>query len=147
MDSRWNSDDFPYLNSAHYSINSPPTRVYNCVAWAAGFDDCWLWPTSFFWPLKTHKDESVESLLGFFESLDFQECDDCDLEENYEKIALYAQLSDDGRLIPTHAARQLENGHWTSKMGANADIVHREVNDVSGPAYGTPIRFMKRKNR
>lgn len=79
--------------------------------------------------------------------MDFQECDDYDLEEDYEKIALYALLSDDGRLVPTHAARQLENGHWTSKMGEDVDIIHREIYDVSGPAYGNPIKFMKRKKR
>jgi hypothetical protein len=30
---------FPHLRSTGYEIKSPRTRQYNCIAWAAGFDD------------------------------------------------------------------------------------------------------------
>ena len=57
------------------------------------------------------------------------------------KIAIYAH--DDGQ--PTHAARQLPDGRWTSKMGHLEDIEHRVVDDVNGPQYGSPVRFMRRR--
>lgn len=147
MAGRLQPDDFPNLNSENHFVSSPRTRVYNCIAWAAGLNDRWLWPTTFFWPIKTHTKESIDSFVDYFESLDFRECDDSDLEKNYEKIALFAQENKKGRLVPTHAARQLDNGHWTSKMGEDVDIIHQAVDNVSGPADGNPIKFMKRHRR
>lgn len=66
------------------------------------------------------------------------------MEEGYEKVALFARHDDEGRIAPTHAAKQLADGRWTSKLGALEDIEHMEPEDVNGPLYGTPIRFMRR---
>ena len=75
-----------------------------------------------------------------FRVLGYEECDDGSLEDEYQKIALYAD--DSG--TPTHAARQLADGAWTSKLGELADIVHATVDDVNGPLYGAPVQFMRR---
>lgn len=49
----------------------------------------------------------------------------------------------DADSIPTHAARQLPNGRWTSKLGFLEDIEH-DLHDVAGEAYGTVVVLLKR---
>ena len=34
--------------------------------------------------------------------------------------------------VPTHAARQLANGWWTSKLGPSFDIEHIDLNAIAG---------------
>ena len=47
-----------------------------------------------------------------------------------------------------HAARQLENGTWTSKMGRKEErIEHDAPENLLGPLYGQNVTFMKRKRR
>jgi len=62
-----------------------------------------------------------------------------ELESGLEKIALYSMSS-----IPTHAARQLRDGWWTSKLGPNFDIEHSDLAAVADGAYGTPIAFLSK---
>jgi hypothetical protein len=44
---------------------------------------------------------------------------------------------------PTHAARQLPNGKWTSKLGRWQDIEH-ELDGLVGEMYGTVKQILKR---
>jgi len=60
-------------------------------------------------------------------------------EPGAEKIAVYAA----GEFY-THAARQLPNGKWTSKLGAAEDIEHDTAEDVAGGLYGVVVQFMTR---
>jgi hypothetical protein len=61
------------------------------------------------------------------------------LEPGFEKVALYAVGSE-----PTHAARQILNGRWVSKLGPQEDIEHGAPDDLSGPCYGQVVRVLKR---
>jgi hypothetical protein len=61
------------------------------------------------------------------------------LEPGIEKIALYA-LND----LPTHAARQLSNGWWTSKLGPHVDIEHIHPDAIAGGIYGEVVALMSR---
>jgi hypothetical protein len=61
-----------------------------------------------------------------------------ELESGFEKIALFAS---DG--VPKHAARQLESGRWTSKLGTREDIEHA-LHDLEGAIYGSVALVMKR---
>jgi hypothetical protein len=45
--------------------------------------------------------------------------------------------------IPTHAARQLTSGAWTSKLGNAADIEH-ELRALEGEIYGVVALILKR---
>jgi hypothetical protein len=65
-------------------------------------------------------------------------------ESGTEKIAIYATKADRGRLVPQHAARQLVDGRWTSKIGELEDINHLSLKDVNCRDYGSAVRFMKR---
>ena len=82
------------------------------------------------------------SFIELFRSAGYELCDDGNLEAGCEKIAIYA-LNDS----PTHAARQLENGQWTSKLGKYEDIVHSTPDELQGEfdyAYGRVAVFMVR---
>jgi hypothetical protein len=59
-------------------------------------------------------------------------------EPGFEKVALYA----DAAGIPTHAARQLSGGKWTSKLGRREDIEHA-LDDLTGDVYGSVVAFLK----
>lgn len=78
-----------------------------------------------------------------FRALSYEPCPDDSLEPGYQKIALF---SDDFG-TPLHAARQLPNGAWTSKLGGLEDIEHESVWDVSGDRYGKPVLFMRRPHQ
>ena len=77
-----------------------------------------------------------------FEGLGYQECATDELEVGFEKVAIFAW--DDGQ--PTHVARQLENGRWTSKLGNWEDIEHQKLHALGGTAsmYGVVKLIMRR---
>ena len=72
-------------------------------------------------------------------ALEFEECANSQLEAGFEKVALYA--TDRGTV--THAARQLKNGLWTSKLGPNHDVEHT-IEALEGGLYGRAIKFLRR---
>lgn len=82
----------------------------------------------------------MEAYQLAYETLGYQVCTDGTLEEGYEKVAIYA--SPENR--PKHAARQLSNGVWTSKLGKNIDIEHNQLESVVGQLYGAPVLFLRR---
>lgn len=102
------ADDFPHLHTEGFTQTSPATHVYNCIAWAAGRDDAWWWPTEapdVYWPEDVPRAETLEAFYQLFESLGYVRCAGGDLEAGFEKVALYVK---DG--LPEHAARQLPDG-------------------------------------
>ena len=139
------SDEFPNLHPQNYSITSPRKNRYNCIAWAAGCETRWWWPAEKgFWPEGIPREVTLAAFVAAFDTLGYEPCGDGSLEQGYEKIALFARKEHDGTLVPTHAAKQLSNGRWTSKLGALHDIEHLKVEDVNGPGYGAPVQFMSR---
>jgi hypothetical protein len=133
---------FPRLVEEEFSETSPATPRYNCLAWAAGQTDQWWWPDRFgayYWPEAAPRAETIESFIQAFQVLGYVACDDGGLEPGHEKVALYVL---DGK--PTHAARQLPDGAWTSKLGQQIDIAHT-VWALEGPAYGQIAVFLKRR--
>src|SRR5262245_26433492 len=109
---------FPRLRRAAYRVTSPPDKDYNCIAWAAGDTTRWWWPDddpdndAIHWPTDVQRAESLMAFVAAFASLGYVACDSEALESGFEKVALFA----DAAGIPTHAARQLPNGLWTSKL-------------------------------
>lgn len=148
MAASWDPINFPHLTGNNHQITSQPDNGYNCIAWAAGDTGRWWWPLDIdsYWPCNALNDESVEAFLSAYAILGYQECHHGRYENGFEKIAIYARYERE-LWLPTHAARQLPNGRWTSKLGACEDIAHLTTNDVNGPGpggYGKPVRFMKR---
>ena len=139
----------PQVRAEGYSIESPPSPVYNCFAWAAGSSLAWWEPADpiivphvgpTFWPAGAPSDLTLDSFVQAFATLGYVECASADLEPGVEKVALYIDV--DG--CPSHAARQLESGTWTSKVGELEDIEHPTLRALEGPVYGRVARVLKR---
>jgi len=86
----------------------------------------------------------VEAFKQAYSTIDYTECSDGTFEQGIEKIAIYAVRETDGGLTPTHAARQLPNGRWTSKLGNCEDIEHTDPEAVNCPTYGNVVVYLKR---
>lgn len=136
---------FPGLTPQNCRDTSPATPEYNCIAWAAGETDRWWWPRSGlgYWPAGVPCVETVQSFVAAFATLGFSYCKGPELEDGMEKVALYADTS--GK--PTHMARQLPTGLWTSKLGRDKDIEHQDPAALNGPIYGRAGIFLARKRR
>ena len=135
---------FPGLQSSGYRVTSSRTLDYNCIAWAAGDTTRWWWPdpdpnnAAAFWPAAVSRQETVSSFLSALGTIGFTPCADDSPELGFEKVALFALNG-----IPTHAARQLANGRWTSKIGALEDIEHT-LHELSGGEYGSVVQVLRR---
>jgi hypothetical protein len=133
------SNDFPNLTPQNHRITSPADLEYNCIAWSAGDVAHW-WQPGMHWPGETPGDDFGMGILAkAFIALGYEECPNGDREAGFEKVALYGSA-----LIYTHAARQLANGKWTSKLGKGEDIEHDTPDDVAGNLYGEVVQFIKR---
>ena len=132
---------FPDLARTGYSITSPASADYNCIAWAAGVADEWWWPDPMGtnpWPTGVRREESVAAFIELFQSFGYVPCPDDSLEAGFEKVALYALAG-----APKHAARQLASGRWTSKLGPLEDIEH-SLDGLAGIWYGTVVQILRR---
>jgi hypothetical protein len=134
---------FPELALGGYSVTSARSRRYNCIAWAAGDSDKWWWPgpnlEEEYWPATVERVETLNAFRAVFVSLGYTDCEGDELEPGFEKIALFAT----DKKAPTHGARQLLGGRWTSKIGYLEDIEH-DLRDLEGTAYGMVVLVMKR---
>lgn len=132
--------EFPALKRHPFEITSDPADFYNCIAWAAGDNARFWWPGRF-WPKDVGKAVRIETFRKAFASVGYEVCDGSELEPEWEKVAIYEL---DG--APTHAARQLSDGRWSSKLGRYHDIAHT-LEGLNGDQYGTPTVFMRRARR
>jgi hypothetical protein len=118
---------------------------YNCIAWAVGDTERWWCPTGrrgiSYWPKWVPRLLSVEAYIQALGTCGFTLCDDASLQDGIEKVALFARI-EQGKLVPTHAALQLECGEWTSKLGTQEDVKHATLDAVSGPLYGEAVRYV-----
>ncbi|MEO1396223.1 MAG: hypothetical protein AAFV90_25275 [Cyanobacteria bacterium J06634_5] len=149
--SAWNAyakehleQQFPNLARAGYTITSPDTIDYNCVAWAAETEDEWWWPDAMgqeYWPIGVPREETLSAFIAAFGTIGYEVCDDASLEPGFLKLAIYG----DAQKVPRHVARQLANGEWTSKIGQYEDIRHKTLEALTGdpPAYGKIIQIMR----
>ncbi len=137
--------DFPDLNSGFWQQASDPDPKYNCIAFAAGRTDVFWWPDDYpdsesdYWPPGIAREETVAAIIQLFQSFGYEACDNGRLESGQEKIAIYAL-----DCSPTHAARQIQTGHWVSKLGPLEDIVHKSPESIAGPCHGSVVQFMCR---
>jgi hypothetical protein len=142
----WSPNEFPRLTFQNHQDTSPATNRYNCVAWAAGNDTRWWWPDSaniYFWPPNVPRDETIDAFLRAYGTVGYTQCGDGDFEIGQEKIAIFGVVIS-GTIYPTHAALQLIDGKWTSKLGSLEDIIHDNLDSIGGGRYGQPICFLSR---
>lgn len=127
---------------------SPRTLRYNCYAFA-GCDERRRWvprgdPDTTWWPLSRETlapgDLSIEMFVRSYEAVGFSVCESEAVEPEVDRIALFADSCGD----VVHAARQNEDGSWTSKLGEWEDITHDALRAVEGGEYGQVVRLMSR---
>jgi hypothetical protein len=137
---------FPRLVPGSYRCISPPDTHYNCVAWAVGKRDRHWWPNEpgrSYWPPGILAEASVDAFTQLFQSFGYEVCDTPDFQRRYEKVAIFVNNN-----AVTHAARQLGNGKWSSKLGRVWETVEHELEAVGGHGiqeYGDILQFMRRK--
>jgi hypothetical protein len=133
-----------------FEVTSPSDTRYNCIAWAADDTSRWWWPVpgqpvtraGSYWPPGIQPTGTLADFRAAFETLGYQVCADASLEEGFEKVAIYV----DAAAEPTHAARQLPDGSWTSKLGRAPDITHTDLDGVGGTdGYGRVALIMRRE--
>jgi len=140
-------EGFDYVNDCKSDRDSR----YNCIAWAVGKTHQFWWPKDtrgYYWPPALPKEpideETVDNFSAAFHIEGYRRCWSRRFNKNYEKIALY--VNSQGR--PTHAARLLSNGVWTSKLGNWEDIEHKNLRCLEGDlGYGRAKFFFKRRLR
>jgi len=91
-----------------------------------------------YWPDGVLRQETIGSFIQAFSTKGYFPCNNGNLEDGFVKIALYALNK-----VPTHAARQLPDGNWTSKLGWGEDISHT-IDALNGPVYGSAVLFLKK---
>ena len=136
-------NDFPDLNPQNHNPTSPVTPDYNCIAWAAEEDDRWWWPLPEgmgYWPPNVTRAETIEAFVSAFSTIGFVPCLTPANEPNVQKLVIYTLNN-----VPTHMARQLPDGTWTSKLGSDIDINHFTLEALHGPAYGEATQFLSRQ--
>jgi hypothetical protein len=101
-------------------------------------DNEFWWPDQACWPARAGKKVTRKSFVAAFATKGYAVCDGPEPEPGYEKIALYEKAG-----VPTHAARQLPDGRWTSKLGSAHDIAH-SLDALTGTVYGAPAMFLRR---
>lgn len=125
--------------------DSPIDKKHNCFAWAMGNFDKWWEPLHFprpgyYWP-REPEGYGIDEYIDALKLLGYSECQGPELEQGYQKIAVYVNNAGDF----LHIARQLPSGQWTSKCGKGPDIIH-ELQGLEGDAYGKAEIFMKCPN-
>jgi hypothetical protein len=137
---------FPRLTDAAFRVTSERDQAYNCIAWAAGVTHQRWWPLEnpdeAYWPDGITRERTIEAFRSAFATLEYTVCSGDGIEPDLEKVALFADTDE----LPTHAARQLAKGRWTSKLGKAEDIEH-ELRDLEGDFYGTVVLLMGRPAR
>lgn len=146
MRGSWDPNDFPDLKETEYVVRSRQTARYNCIAWAADDNKHPWWPDALgigYWPQSVPREETLVAFQMAFASLHYMPCDDGELEQGFEKVAIFVDAGG-----PTHVAWQKPDGTWTSKMGPFEDIDHQRLDLMRGPrGYGKPKAFMRRPRR
>lgn len=137
--------EFPRLRTSPYTITSPKDWTYNCIAWAAGMTDVPWWPDpnhDCYWPTDIPRERSLPCFSKAYRQLGYERCDSPAVESAFEKIAIFVDAEGE----PTHAARQLPSGRWTSKLGQLEDIEH-DLHALEDSDYGTVALIMRRPRR
>lgn len=97
-----------------------------------------------YWPEGVQREETVNAFIELFKMQGYEVTDNDTLETGYLKIAIFCNSQNK----PTHAARQLTNGSWTSKLGRSYDVEHdlRDPEICAAPChYGGVAVVMKRR--
>ena len=134
---------FPNLADVVGKKTSDATPAYNCIAWAFKETHRVWWPDSrAYWPIPYAGMTQLEAFENWFDVDGWVDTTDPGVETGFEKIALFLLNG-----VPTHAARLLPNGQWTSKLGwhptLSIDLAH-DLHDLEGGHYGAIFKIYRK---
>ena len=145
--------DFPLIEQEGYEITSKKDDTFNCISWAIDDIDYRWWPKTppellgYRWRNDAPNEPTLAAFIKLFTLFGYAstELNDIGLEEGIEKVAIYGR--DD---VPEHAAWQLPNGKWSSKIGRNKDVSHSTLMALTdGPnrksIYGIVLAVLRRE--
>ena len=89
-----------------------------------------------YWPPEVPREETVPAFEGALAQLGFKPCSTRTPEKGVEKVALFA-LQDK----PTHVAKLLAKGKWSSKLGQFEDIEHNRIRLQFLPKQCSPLAY------
>lgn len=124
-----------------YQVFDRSTIRYNCISYSLGIRDRWISPVTGPGRLPLLWADRVYGRLGY------RRLPAADLRPSAgtEKVAVYAIVGGDGRVARlTHAAVQLPDGTWASKVGPFALIRHRTPAAMEGPSHGRVVAVYAR---
>ena len=134
---------FPGLRTTPFRVTSCADHKYKCIAWAANDCSDWWWPEGkapdAVWPGSAAREVTLSAFTAAFLTIGYVVGGDEALEPGFAKVALFA----DAAGMPSHAARQLPSGAWTSKLGNAEDITH-DLRALEGEIYGAVALILKR---
>jgi len=143
-----------------FKLSSKKNINYNCIAWAASVQNEFWWPevepynldgVKYNWPFDIVNSDKLIYFIELFHHLGYSQfCSNINNEHpEYRKIALFIKYSNKktsiNNCVCTHAARQLSNGLWTSKLGPQEDIQNSDPYDLEGSHYGKLAVILKKK--
>ncbi len=136
---------FPNADLDGFYETSDMTPLNNCYAWAGGDKkNIWLPTKPYYIWFTNSKSERLENFIDNYGYIGYKELTkSSEYEPGFEKIAIY--VDEDG--LPSHAARQKDNGCWTSKIGILEDVEHRTLECIEGDNYGMVKVILKRPKK
>lgn len=138
--------NFPNIDIEGFIVTSDLNPTYNCFAWAGNDDTkCWLpFKSKYYFWYTDNTALTLENVINNYSHIGYTEItESSDLEEGYDKVAIY--IDEGGE--PSHAARQVENGKWTSKLGDREDIEHSTPECLESDSYGKVKVILKRPKK
>lgn len=133
--------DFPRLGS-RFEVLAPSTKRYNCIAHSLGIHDRWINPRT------GPADAPLAGMDRLYRSAGYRRLRALNFrrQSGNQKVVVYALRDDAGTITRvTHAAIQMADGTWQSKLGASALIRHPTPWAVAGPQYGVPVAVYIRR--
>ncbi len=136
---------FPNIPTKDIKIDGDEDSSYNCIGWAFGDNSRWWWPGGgVYWPNSDSPTiHAFDSLLK--DTAHGIETSDQKHEDGFVKLALFSRDPEPrSESYPTHLARQLEDGEWSSKTGFSYLIRHgHDVRAMNGGDYGNLVKIYK----
>jgi hypothetical protein len=149
LDAWAHGQGFPDLHNVASKQTSDFDLDYNCIAHAFLDDQKPWWPTGlpvagfdrygYYWPIASDNRSHMRAFLDWFSHDGWTETKSDKFAPHMLRVALYAKAAQ-----PTHAARQIGQGVWTSKLGQGLDLSHK-LEELNGPNYGAPIALFEKK--
>jgi len=132
-----------FPNLTDFELYENTSDLYNCISHSIGMK-VWAWPKEGghrnYWPI-SNMNEDKKSFDEFYAYHGYNICNmDFRYNPNYSKIALYGKDNN-----PKHAAKQIDEIWWESKIG-QSEIIRHKLFDLEGFKYGDVIEIYQKIN-